>query len=88
LKSQVPAIDVPSLNRQAERYAKQGVPISLSTLADQVGGCTAVLMLAKLLEQYHRQQAGPAQPLPITWNGAGAWLIFSQSRQLNFSRTC
>jgi transposase len=32
------------LNRQAERYAKEGVPISLSTLADQVGGCTAVLM--------------------------------------------
>ena len=29
---------------------------------------------------------GPAQPLAITWNGAGAWLIFSQSRQVNFSR--
>src|ERR1700688_830690 len=29
----------------------------------------------------------PAQPLAITWNGAGAWLIFSQSRQENFSRT-
>ncbi|MDA9453817.1 hypothetical protein XI00_06005 [Bradyrhizobium sp. CCBAU 21359] len=28
------------LNRQAERYGKEGVPISLSTLADQVGGCT------------------------------------------------
>ena len=27
------------LNRQAERYAKEGVPISLSTLADQVGAC-------------------------------------------------
>src|SRR5438477_254876 len=24
----------------------------------------------------------------MTWNGAGAWLIFSQSRQVNFSRTC
>jgi transposase len=32
------------LNRQAERYAKEGVPISLSTLADQVGGCTVALM--------------------------------------------
>ena len=32
------------LNRQAERYAREGVPISLSTLADQVGACTAVLM--------------------------------------------
>ena len=26
-------------------------------------------------------------PLGMTWNGAGAWLIFSQSRQVNFSRT-
>src|SRR5881227_2638023 len=30
---------------------------------------------------------GPAHPRGITWNGAGAWLIFSQSRQENFSRT-
>src|SRR6266404_2094671 len=35
------------LNRQAERYAKEGVPISLSTLADQVGGCTAALTLVQ-----------------------------------------
>src|SRR5271170_8204432 len=41
------------LNRQAERYAKEGVPISLSTLADQVGGCTAALTpLFKRLEAY------------------------------------
>src|SRR5213592_1433169 len=41
------------LNRQAERYAKEGVPISLSTLADQVGGCTAALApLFKRLEAY------------------------------------
>src|SRR3954453_9540137 len=31
------------LNRQAERYAREGVPLSLSTLADQVGACVAVL---------------------------------------------
>ena len=31
------------LNRQADRYAREGVPLSLSTLADQVGGCGAVL---------------------------------------------
>ena len=31
------------LNRQAERYAREGVPLSLSTLADQVGSCCAVL---------------------------------------------
>jgi transposase len=41
------------LNRQAERYAKEGVPISLSTLADRVGGCTAALMpLFKRLEAH------------------------------------
>jgi transposase len=31
------------LNRQSERYAREGVPLSLSTLADQVGACCAVL---------------------------------------------
>ena len=31
------------LNRQAERYAREGVPLSLSTLADQVGAGCAVL---------------------------------------------
>jgi transposase len=41
------------LNRQAERYAREGVPLSLSTLADQVGGCTAALMpLFKRLEAH------------------------------------
>lgn len=32
------------LNRQAERYAKEGLLISLLTLTDQVGACTAALM--------------------------------------------
>jgi transposase len=40
------------LNRQAERYGHEGVPLSLSTLADQVGACTAVLM-----PLFHRLQA-------------------------------
>jgi transposase len=31
------------LNRQAERYAREGVALSLSTLADQVGACAAAL---------------------------------------------
>jgi transposase len=31
------------LNRQSQRYAREGVELSLSTLADQVGACTAVL---------------------------------------------
>ena len=40
------------LNRQAERYTREGVPLSLSTLADQVGGCCAVL--APLLRRIER----------------------------------
>jgi len=31
------------LNRQSERYAREGIDLSLSTLADQVGICAAVL---------------------------------------------
>jgi transposase len=41
------------LNRQAERYALEGVPIALSTMADAVGSvCTAVDPLLRLLEAY------------------------------------
>jgi transposase len=31
------------LNRQADRYAREGVPLSVSTLADQVGACAKAL---------------------------------------------
>jgi hypothetical protein len=31
------------LNRQSERYGREGVDLSLSTLADQVGACTHIL---------------------------------------------
>ncbi len=37
------------LNRQRDRYAREGVDLSLSTLADQVGTCTAALMPLYLL---------------------------------------
>jgi transposase len=41
------------LNRQAERYAREGVPLSLSTLADQVGaGASALMPLFKRLEAH------------------------------------
>ena len=41
------------LNRQAERYAREGVPLSLSTLADQVGAATAALQpLHELLKAH------------------------------------
>ena len=41
------------LNRQRDRYAHEGVDISLSTLADQVGACAAVLMPLYLLIEAH-----------------------------------
>ena len=41
------------LNRQAERYGREGVPLSLSTLADQVGaGCTVLNPLLKRIEAH------------------------------------
>jgi len=41
------------LNRQAERYAREDVPISLSTMADAVGsGCAALDPVLKLIEAH------------------------------------
>ena len=41
------------LNRQAERYALEGVPIALSTMADAVGSvCTALDPLLRLMESH------------------------------------
>ena len=41
------------LNRQAERYAREGVPISLSTMADAVGaGCAVLEPLLRLVESH------------------------------------
>jgi transposase len=41
------------LNRQAERFAKEGVEISLSTLADQVGACAEALAPIHALIRAH-----------------------------------
>ncbi len=41
------------LNRQAERYAREGVDLSLSTLADQVGTCAAALEPVHALIRRH-----------------------------------
>src|SRR6202789_773411 len=41
------------LNRQSERYAREGVELSLSTLSDQVGACAAALRpLHGLIERH------------------------------------
>ena len=41
------------LNRQSERYRREGIDLSVSTLADQVGACTEVLQpLHRLIERH------------------------------------
>jgi len=41
------------LNRQSERCAREGVDLSVSTLADQVGACTSVLQPLRELIEAH-----------------------------------
>ncbi|WP_412177438.1 IS66 family transposase [Mesorhizobium sp. YC-39] len=41
------------LNRQSERYAREGIDLSLSTLADQVGACAAALKPVHALIEAH-----------------------------------
>lgn len=46
------------LNRQADRYAREGVELSLSTLADQVGAAAAALAPLHALIETHVMAAG------------------------------
>ncbi|NDV89540.1 IS66 family transposase [Aurantimonas aggregata] len=41
------------LNRQSERYRREGIDLSVSTLADQVGACTTVLQPLHALIEAH-----------------------------------
>jgi transposase len=41
------------LNRQSERYRREGIDLSLSTLADQVGACTMALQPLRALIERH-----------------------------------
>ena len=41
------------LNRQSERYSREGIDLSLSTLADQVGACAAALKPVHSLIEAH-----------------------------------
>ena len=41
------------LNRQSERYRREGIDLSVSTLADQVGACTTVLQPLRTLIERH-----------------------------------
>src|SRR5438132_11247367 len=42
-----------TLNRQSERYRREGIDLSVSTLADQVGACTTVLQPLHALIERH-----------------------------------
>src|SRR5882757_11578113 len=45
------------LNRQSERYRREGIDLSLSTLADQVGACAAALQPLDALIERHVLEA-------------------------------
>jgi transposase len=46
------------LNRQSERYRREGIDLSVSTLADQVGACATVLQPLHALIERHVLAAG------------------------------
>ena len=76
------------LNRQRDRYAREGVDPSLSTLADQVGACTAALRPLHDLIAAHVLTAerlhGDDTPVPVLARGktdtARAWVYVRDDR--------
>ena len=70
------------LNRQRDRYAREGVDLSLSTLADQVGACAVALKPLHELIETHVLAAerlhGDDTPVPVLAKGktdtARAWV--------------
>jgi transposase len=76
------------LNRQAERYAREGVDLSLSTLADQVGGCAMVLRPLYELIRAHvfagSRVHGDDTPVPVLAKGktatGRAWVYVRDDR--------
>ena len=57
------------LNRQSERYAREGIDLSVSTLANQVGACTALLRPIYALIRTHvfagDRVHGDETPVPV-----------------------
>jgi transposase len=76
------------LNRQAERYAREGVPLSLSTLADQVGACAFALKPLYDLIAAHvlagERLHGDDTPVPVLARGkcdtGRAWVYVRDDR--------
>ena len=76
------------LNRQRDRYAREGVDLSLSTLADQVGACTVALKPLHDLIAAHVLAAerlhGDDTPVPVLARGktatGRAWVYVRDDR--------
>ena len=76
------------LNRQAERYGREGVELSLSTLADQVGACAVALAPLHALIEAHvldgERLHGDDTPVPVLAKGrtdtARAWVYVRDDR--------
>src|ERR1700690_1466141 len=61
------------LNRQSERYAREGIDLSVSTLADQVGACAMVLLPLHALIEAHvwrRNGCTATTPRCLSWRKA------------------
>ena len=76
------------LNRQSERYAREGIDLPLSTLADHVGACAAALRPLHALIERHVMAAerlhGDDTPVPILAKGktetGRAWVYVRDDR--------
>ena len=76
------------LNRQRDRYAREGVDLSLSTLADQVGACAFALKPLHDLIEAHVMAAkrlhGDDTPVPVLAKGkcvtGRAWVYVRDDR--------
>ncbi|MFJ5486629.1 IS66 family transposase [Hansschlegelia beijingensis] len=76
------------LNRQSERYAREGINLPLSTLADHVGACAAALRPLHVLIERHVMAAGRLHgddtPVPILAKGktvtGRAWVYVRDDR--------
>ena len=76
------------LNRQRDRYAREGVDLSLSTLADQIGACTVALKPLHDLIAAHVLAAdrlhGDDTPVPVLARGktatGRAWIYVRDDR--------
>lgn len=76
------------LNQQSERYAREGIDLPLSTLADHVGACAAALHPLHVLLERHVMAAdrlhGDDTPVPILAKGktdtGRAWVYVRDDR--------